>query len=632
MSPFSRMQALRALPGVALAAILLVSCDSSAPPREAQTQDSRLAADTAAALQRGQQQKPRSARNDVAVKLHDIVEDYFDEYLALNPLRATELGDHRFDDRFGDYTSPSWMADSLGIEQEALEKLASVEPRALRGEELVTYEAFKLQRELNIGGYRYPSELLPIDPFASLPDEFARLGSGRGAHPFRTARDYDNFLARMDGFVAWVDQAINNLRAGVSKELVLPAVLVARVLPQLESIGAVEDPRQTLFWQPLLSFPAGLTVAERRRLLGAYDKKLRAQVLPAYRRLHQYLAKEYLPVARSTVAWSALPSGDFWYAYLVRYYTSSEMTPAQAHERGLEDVARLRAEVERFKGALGLKGSLREAGDTMRADASLRLEHPRQITAAYAGMHGRVARRFPGIFATIVNTGLEIRSVEPYLAAAAPVVSYEAPSADGARAAVLYVDTSEPASHLSLLIAAYYLQEAVPGRHYRASLAAAADTTLPRFRRFGQTPAFEDGWAAYAASLGRELGVYEDDAFSQFGALALELARAAAVVVDTGLHLHGWSREQALGYLRAQTLLNEDEIVDAVDRCIARPGSALAGPIGQHQLEDIRRTAERQLGDRFDIRQFHEQLVAGGTLPWRVLESKLARWIATQQQ
>jgi uncharacterized protein (DUF885 family) len=628
MTAFNGMQAFSKLPRFALAAILLAGCDSSPPPPDGQAEDARSAVNTAA--EATHEQKSRTARNDAAGRLDDIVEDYFDEYLALNPLRATELGDHRFDDRFGDYTSPSWMADSLGIEQEALEKLDSIEPRALRGEQLTTYEAFKQQRELNIGGYRYPSELLPIDPFASLPDEFARLGSGRGAHLFRTTRDYENFLARMDGFVAWVDQAINNLRAGVSKKLVLPTVLVARVLPQLEAIGKVEDPRDTPFWQPLLSFPAGLTVPERRRLIEAYDQKLRTRVLPAYRRLHEYLAKEYLPVARSTVAWSALPGGDFWYAYLVRYYTSSESTPAQAHERGLQDVARVRAEVERFKGALRLNGSLREAGDAMRADALLRLDQPRQVTAAYAGMHGRVARRFPGLFATLVNTGLEIRSVEPYLADAAPVVSYRPPSADGSRPAVLYVNTREPASHSSPLIAAFYLQEAVPGRHYRASLAA-ADATLPRFRRFGQTPAFEDGWAAYAASLGRDLGVYEDDPFSQFGALALELARAAATVVDTGLHLHGWTREQAIDYLRAQTLLSENELVFAVDRCIAQPGAALAGPMGQHKLEDIRRNAERRLGDRFDIRQFHEQVVAGGAMPWPVLEAKVGRWIATQQ-
>ena len=310
---------------------LLAGCDvAEPPPTRAEDAVSTLAA-------------PLRAANAETAELYRVVETYYDQYLALNPIYATALGDHRFDDRFGDYASMSWVADSLGIEQESLERLQSVDASQLSGDDLLTYEAFKRQRELGIGGYRYPSELLAINPIESWPNAFAQLGSGRGAHPFRTTRDYDNFLARMDGFAGWVDQTINNLRAGVTKGVVLPKVVVERTLPQLEAFGRLEDPRQSLFWRPLLSFPAGPTVADRRRLLAAYDEKLRTQVLPAYRRLHDYLAKEYLPVARETVAWSDLPSGDLWYAHLVRQNTTLELTPVEVHELGLREVARLRA-------------------------------------------------------------------------------------------------------------------------------------------------------------------------------------------------------------------------------------------------------------------------------------------------
>ena len=569
-------------------------------------------------------------QNDDAQRLQQVVDDYFEQYLALHPLRATELGDHRFDDRFGDYASPSWMADSLGIEQESLEKLVAVNPRKLGREQFVAYDAFKRQRELNIGGYRYPSELLALDPFASPAEEFVLLGSGRGSHPFRNTRDYDNFLARMDGFTAWVDQAINNLRAGVTKGVVLPKPIVERLLPQLDALGRLENPRETPFWQPLLNFPAAPSVAERRRLLDAYDRKLREQVLPAYRRLHDYLAKEYLPVARSSVGWSALPGGDFWYAYLVRYYTGSTTTPREAHELGTAEVARLQGEIERLQGALGLTGSIAEAGGALRTNPEFRPGSPQQLLAAYGRAQARVALRLPGLFARPLTTRLEIRALEPHRGLSAPGVAYRAPSVEDKRAGVLYVDMRELASRPTYLAAAQYLEQGVPGRHYQATIAQETPS-LPRLQRFGLIESFDDGWAVYAATLGRELGMYDEDVFGQFGALSMELARAALIVVDTGLHLHDWTRERAIEYLRSQTALSPADVENAVDRCIAEPAVALAGPIGARRIAALRRKAAQQLGTRFDIRQFHEQVVGGGAMPLPTLELKINRWIATQK-
>jgi uncharacterized protein (DUF885 family) len=625
---------------VAMAALVIAGCGSGDATQPGET-GANAGSQTGAATrpvsttaesgvpERTPEASQRKARNDDARKLQQIVDQYFTQYLALNPLRATEIGDHRFDDRFGDYASPSWMADSLGIEQESLERLAQVDPRRLRGDELVTYDTFKRQRELNIGGFRYPSELLPIDPYKSLAEEFVLLGSGKGAHPFRTTRDYDAFLGRMDGFVAWVDQAINNLRAGVSKELVLPKDVVVRVLPQLEAVGRIENPRDTPFWRPLLSFPAGPTVADRRRLLEAYDEKLRNQVLPAYRRLHDYLANEYLPVARSTAGWSELPGGDFWYAYLVRFHSSSDMTPADAHSLGVKEVARLQVEAERLKNSLGLAGTLREAAAAMRLDPERRLDRTPQVTGAYAAVHARVAQRLPALFARLPTTALELRTVEPYRSVTAPAVAYRQPGGLGARPGVLYLNTHEPASRAIYLVAAQYLREAVPGRHYQAALMQQSET-LPAVRRFGQIASYQDGWAAYAATLGRDLGLYENDAFSEFGALTLELDRAALLVVDTGLHAQGWTRERAMLYLREQTAMTDAETTDAVDRCIAQPAAALAGPVGRIKIAELRDRAERQLGPRFDVRQFHDQVAGSGAMPWATLELRVDRWIASQ--
>ena len=572
---------------------------------------------------------PLKATNAEAVKLYQTVETYFDQYLALNPIFATELGDHRFDDRFGDYASASWMADSLGIEQESLAHLAAIDAKQLSGEDLVTYEAFKRERELNVGGYRYPSELLAINQFQNWPAVFAQLGAGDGAHPFRTTRDYDNFLARMDGFVSWTEQAINNLRAGVSKGVVLPKVVVERTLPQLETFARSEDPRDTVFWRPLLNFPAGPSVADRQRLLKAYDEKLRTRVLPAYRRLHDYLAKEYLPLARDTVAWSDLPSGDYWYAYLVRYHTTTDLTPDAVHELGLHEVARLRTEITAMQGTLGIVGDVRTICDAMRADPRFHYSNPQQLLAGYQGLRARVDANLDALFLRKPRSGFEIRPVETFRAAAAASASYEIPSADGSRSGIFYVNTSELPSRPSYLMEAIYLHEAVPGHHYQSAIAQET-ANLPRFRRFGSNTAYDEGWALYAETLGSELGLYQDP-YSRFGAWSMQLWRAARLVVDTGLHAKGWTRQKAVEYLRSNTALGDADINAEVDRYIASPGQALAYEVGELRILQLRHKAQQALGARFDLREFHEEIVGSGSLPLDVLDRKVQRWIASRR-
>jgi uncharacterized protein (DUF885 family) len=597
-------------------ALLAASCAREAPPpAPPERQPSPLAA-------------PLRAENAEAVKLYRIVETWFDQYLALNPIQASQLGDHRFDDRFGDYASPSWLADSLGIDQEALERLATVNPRQLTDEDLITYEAFKLQRETSVRGYRYPSELLAVHQFGNWATVFAQLASGGGAHPFRTARDYENFLGRMDGFAAWSEQAINNLRAGVTKGVVLPRVVVQRTLPQLEGFARMEDPRETPFWAPLRQFPDAVSAAQRERLEQAWEAKLRTRVLPAYRRLHDYLAQEYLPRARATVSWAELPGGDAWYAYLARYHTGTDLTPDQLHELGRAEVARLRAQLAALQPALGLTGDPRAAFAAMRADTRYQPADPEELLAGYEALRERVESRLPELFLSQPTATFEIRAIEPYRAAAAAAAEYRSPSADGTRPGVFYVNTHDLPSRPTYLMEAVFLHEAVPGHHYQDAIAQET-ANLPRFRRFGWDTAFGEGWALYAESLGEELGLYQTPS-SRFGALTLEIWRAARLVVDTGLHAKDWKRERAVEYLRANTGLGEADVQAEVDRYIAWPGQALAYKVGQLQILDLRRRAQRQLGDRFDLREFHEQVVGSGTLPLAVLEMKVEHWIETR--
>ena len=570
------------------------------------------------------QQKELRAASETAARLNEIVEKYYDDYLALNPWTATAQGDHRFDAKFGDYVSLAWMADSLAIEQEALEKLQSLKPRKLRGEDLVTYEAFKFGREINAEGYRFPSELLPVQQFSNLASFFAVAGSGKGVQPFRTAQDYDNFLARMDGFAAWADQSIANMREGVAKGVVQPKVVVERTIPQLAA-QIVDDPKQSVFWQPVLNFPAGLSVADRQRLLEAYEEKIRLTVLPAYRRLHDFLKDEYRPKARDSIGLSELPNGATWYAYLVRYHTGTSMTPQQVHELGLSEVARIRAEMERIKGQLGHGGDLRSFFDALRADPRFHFQEPGELLAAYGALGQRVSSAMPLLFGVKPKATFEIRAVEAFRAPSEAAASYQPPSADGSRPGVFYVNTYDLASRPSYSIEAIYLHEAEPGHHLQIALAQEAKG-LPRFRRFAWDTAYGEGWALYAESLGHDLGLYTDP-YSAFGALTTEMWRAVRLVVDTGIHAKGWTRAQAIEYFRANTALGEADIEAEVDRYIAWPGQALAYKVGQLEILRLRKKAQQKLGVRFDVREFHTQVLGSGSLPLPVLEAKVERWL-----
>jgi uncharacterized protein (DUF885 family) len=567
--------------------------------------------------------------NPDSLELARITGQYYERWLALNPLAATARGDHRYDAELANTASEAWMADSLAAEQDALEALRRIDPAHLDASDRITYETFRYGREIAFEGYRYPSELLPINQFSSLATQFAELGAGTGAHPFATAADYDHFLARMDGFVRWVDQVIANLRVGIDKGIVLPKVVVEATLPQLEEIG-VEDPRQSLFWRPILSFPAGMSVADRRRLTDAYARALGENVLPAYRRLHDYLEDEYLPHARDRVGWSELPAGDVWYGYLARAYTTTKLEPAEIHALGLKEVARLRGEMERAAAQLGHHGDLRAFFDSLRGDPRFRVERPETLLEGYGALRDRVNLALPVLFAVRPKSGFEIRAVESYRARSAAAASYEAGSADGSRPGIFYVNTYDLPSRPTYLMQAIYLHEAVPGHHFQTSIAQEAGR-LPPFRRFAREPAYVEGWGVYAETLGPELGLY-DDPYSRFGALTLQAWRAARLVVDTGLHSQGWSRQRAIEYLRANTSLGESDVRAEVDRYIAMPGQALAYKIGQLKIAELRLHAQQRLGARFDPRAFHTAILADGPLPLAVLEAKMGRWIAAQAQ
>jgi uncharacterized protein (DUF885 family) len=560
-----------------------------------------------------------------AQRLAAVVDSWYERWLELNPLDASAQGDHQYDARFGDYLSPTWLADSLANEQDSLEELRAVDPAGLSDSDRITFDAFKYGREIAIEGYRYPAELLPVDQLFGRPAQFAVIGAGGDVHPFVTVQDYDNFLARMDGFVAWVEQAINNMRSGAVKGVVQPRVVIERAIPQLSAL-AVEDPKESVLWRPILNLPPGLSVPDRQRIVTAWERKLGEAVLPAIRRLRDYLENDYLAHTRPSVGLSALPNGAAWYAYCVRLHTTTSLTPQQVHELGLSEVARIRAAMERLKTQVGHTGDLRSLFEKLRGDPRFVASDAEALLAGYRDLKSRVASAMPRQFAIAPKADFEIRPVEAFREQSAASASYRPGSPDGKRPGVFYVNTWDLPSRPTYLMQAIYLHEAVPGHHFQVSLAQEMDE-LPRFRRHAEFTAYDEGWGLYAESLGRELGLY-DDPYSELGALMMEVWRAVRLVVDTGLHSQGWTREQAIDYMRANTSIGRADIVAEVERYIAQPGQALAYKVGEIRIRALRRESERTLGARFDVRDFHTQVLAGGSLPLPVLEEQIRRWLA----
>ena len=349
-------------------------------------------------------------------------------------------------------------------------------------------------------------------------------------------------------------------------------------------------------------------------------------MLPAIRRLRDYLENDYLAGTRRSVGLSELPNGAAWYAYCVRLHTTTSLTPQQVHELGLSEVARIRAAMERLKTQVGHTGDLRSLFEKLRGDPRFVASDAETLLGGYRDLRSKVASAMPRQFAIAPKADFEIRPVEAFREQSAASASYRPGSPDGKRPGVFYVNTWDLPSRPTYLMQAIYLHEAVPGHHFQVSLAQEMDE-LPRFRRHAEFTAYAEGWGLYAESLGRELGLY-DDPYSELGALMMEIWRAARLVVDTGLHSQGWTREQAIDYMRANTSIGRADIVAEVERYIARPGQALAYKVGEIRIRALRREAERTLGARFDVREFHTQVLTGGSLPLPVLEEQIRRWLA----
>ena len=581
-----------------------------------------------AAIPRPDGSEAAAPARDGSDRLRALLERYWEADLVLNPIRATAIGDDRYNDRLPNFLSAAHRAQEKALAEGVLAELATFDRAALRGQDRLSYDILRRDLALELEGQRFPHWMIPINQAGSLPVFFAQLSSGKSLHPFRAAKDYDDFLQRMDGMIVLIDQAIANLREGVLAGVVQPKVAMVKVVPQLELL-AVDPPEKSAFWGAIEVMPASIAAADRERITAAWRAKVQGQLVPAYRKLHAFLRDEYLPRCRDTVGYSALPDGAAWYAYEAKTQTTTSLGTEEIHRLGLAEVARIRGEMEQVKRQVGFQGDLPAFFKHLEDDPANTFASPAQVLAAYAALKAEINARLPKLFDVFPKSDYEVREVEAYRAQSAAGGSYQAGTPDGKRPGVFYVNTFNLKAQPRYGIETLSLHEASPGHHFQVSIAQEV-TGLPMFRRFNGYVAYQEGWALYAESIGKELGLFTDP-LQWYGRLADEMLRAMRLVVDTGLHAKGWSREQAISYMRDNSSMAESDVVSEVERYIVWPGQALGYKVGQLAITRMRREAEQALGPRFDLRAFHRQVLIDGALPLDVLEAKLREWEAAQR-
>lgn len=559
--------------------------------------------------------------------INAMFEEYFERNLELNPLSATRIGDYRYNDRLALTMSQAYRDETRALDEEFLARLLAFDRDELSYQDRLSYDMFKLLREQSLEADLYPAHLQPINQFYLLTNSFVQLGSGAGVHPFDTVRHYDDFLGRVDDFVTNVDLAIVNMKQGVEQGIVQPKVLMVKVIPQLESqlVDAAED---SDFWRPIENMPADFSAADRERLRAAYRDAIEQRIVPAVASLKAYIEEEYLDAARDTVGLGALPDGDEWYRYLVRVRTTTGLTPDEIHDIGVAEVARIHDEMRGVMRDVGFEGDLAAFFEFVNTDERFYFDEPEQLIQGYRDMSERIAALSKKLFDVEPVTGFEVRRVEPFRERSASGGSYQAGTPDGARPGIFYANAYDIKARPIWAMESLFLHEAIPGHHFQIALQQ-ENESLPRFRRFARFTAYSEGWGLYAESLGREIGVYTDP-YQYFGALNAELWRAIRLVVDTGIHASGWTRQQVLDYMYANSAVKPARAISEAERFMAIPGQALAYKIGQLKIREIRDRAEERLGDRFDVVAFHREVLEDGPMPLGMLEAKIDRWIESR--
>ena len=588
-----------------------------------------LAGFAAASLLAACQSKPKAENQ--AKNLSILFNDFWEKQSRLDPLSATAQGDNRYNNLLPNDQTQAFRDTLSTFYQDYLTRLGKFDRAQLDENDKISYDIFQYDLKQRVAGLKLNTWMIPFQQFWGLPISMGQYGSGQGNQPFKTLKDYDNWLGRVRGFTVWADSAIGNFRRGVKAGVVLPKALVVKMLPQMQAKDmVVTDPTKSLFYGPINSFPKDFSAADKQRITEEYKKAILTEIVPTYKKLGDFLATEYLPKSRATSGINAVPGGPEIYRYYVGYWTTTEKTPAEIHALGLREVARLRAEMERMKTQLGFKGTLRQFFESLKTDPkAMPFKTAEEVLAGFRKIQETIDPNLKKMFGRTPKTPFEIRRTEAFREASASA-EYNQGSPDGSRPGIFYVPLPKPAEYnVTQGMESLFLHEAIPGHHYQISLQQ-ENTSLPKFRQFAGYGAMTEGWALYCESLGKELGLYKDP-YQYIGALSDEMLRAVRLVVDTGLHTGQMTREQAIDYMLDNTPDNKENDTAAIERYMAIPGQALAYKIGQLKIQELRAKYTQQLGPKFSLSNFHDELLKDGVMPLNVLEKKMDTWAASQK-
>ncbi|MDC3334598.1 DUF885 domain-containing protein [Flavobacteriaceae bacterium] len=554
----------------------------------------------------------------------ETLEAYYQENLSLYRLKGTFQGDTRYNDTLPNYLSDAFQKKEKAFYTSFLNQMKAFDDTSLSEDALLSKNILIWECEMSLKGMEFPKDRMPIDQMWGFQLTVGQLASGEGAQPFKSVKDYDNWLVRILGYLEWLQSAQDKMKEGMEIGWVLPQSLIKKVLPQLEGM-TTQDLNTHLFYSPVRNFPTSFPEEEKQRLTSAYKSMVLDQIVPAYQKLHDFMATEYFEAARTTSGFNSLEGGDAYYAHAIRQYTTTTLSAEEIHQLGLSEVTRIGQEMEKVKSQVGYEGDLKSFFDHVRNKKELMpFSDPQEVINNFYAIQEKMLPQVKKLFDLQPKTAFEVRRTEAFREASASA-EYNPGSLDGTRPGIFYVPIPDVNKYNLFSDEDLFLHEAIPGHHFQISLQQ-ENTALPSFRKDLWYSAYGEGWALYTESLGEELGLYQDP-YQYFGMLGAEMHRAIRLVVDTGLHAKGWTREQAIQYSLDNEAESEASITSEIERYMANPGQALSYKIGQLKIRELRKKAETELGVAFDIKVFHRKVLESGCVPLHFLEAKINRWI-----
>ena len=553
-----------------------------------------------------------------------LTKAYFNDKNSFDPLGATQNGQHQFDGQLQLDMTDAYRKKLGEFYKKYLQELKKIEVSMLSPDEKVSFDI--MQWEINRGQdlLELPTNLMPIHQFWGTHLTMAQFAGGTSAQPFATEKDYLNFLNRIEKYAVWIDSSIVYMKKGISQKTVLPKALVVKLIPQFED-SFTQDPKDNLFYAAIKLMPAQFSDATKKSLSAKYASAIDQRLNPSFQKMTAFLKIEYLPAALSSSGIGSLPKGEKMYAAFAKMWTTTDLKPEEIHELGLKEVARLKNEMEKVKKQVGYKGDLVSFFNDLRKKPALKpFKKPEEVIANFEAIYNRIKPNVDKLFSLQPKTPFQIKRTEAFREKTASA-EYQQGAADGSRPGTFYVPIPDVSAYSVLEDEDLFLHEAIPGHHFQISLQQ-ENQALPDFRRFNWFGAYGEGWALYCESLGKELGLYQDP-YQYLGMLNNEMHRAIRLVVDTGLHSKGWSREQAIQYSLENEAAGIESITAEIERYMAIPGQALSYKIGQLKIMELRRKAELKFGKNFDIRVFHQKVLESGVMPLALLEQKINAWI-----